>query len=277
MASISYIHQNNLTTKLKNNFKNKKTELQDFYSSKYIPLRKEIDTLTFNQSHQNNFDIAAELLWNYYCDLRSFAKENEIDERSKFSSSFLEEISIYLFKDLPIIKNEKLNIFCDTGVYTGLSVDNKLKVSITTKKIDFCIGHKTTIKIDNTKERDIILPIVAVEVKTYLDATMFGEVQYSSSKLRAIAPYAKLYVLMLYKDLKDEHIISARANTSLNEMFVLKKEKIKKDTLPQKDDADRISGEALFSYWTEIVSAVENASLPKTVDTPGKLLNIKKP
>ncbi len=29
-----------------------------------------------------------------------------------------------------------------------------------------------------------IIPIVCVEVKTYLDATMFGEVQYSSRQIK---------------------------------------------------------------------------------------------
>ena len=78
---------------------------------------------------------------------------------------------------------------------------------------------------------------------------------------------------MGYKDVKDDHIISARANSTLNEMFALKKEKIPKDHIPQETDTDKFSGEALFQYWCEISSAVHSALKDTKIEMPGKLFS----
>lgn len=278
-----YMHENNLKEKIEqrkdgkgkdtNGYKNLKPELEEFYNNVYKPFRKEIKKLTFDNNPDNriNFDVAAELFWNYYCKTRQFANIHNIDQRSKFSSSFLEEISTYLFCGLEEIKTKKFDIF-NKGIYAGLKIDNTLVISVIPKDVDFCIGRKAKIKIGNNSQ-DIIFPIVAVEVKTYLDATMFGEVQFTSDKLRAAAPYIKSYVLMGFKDVKDDHIISARANSSLNEMFVLKKNKIPKNHIPKETDSDKFSGEALFQYWTEISNAVHDALSDFQISTPGKLFN----
>lgn len=280
-----YMHENNLLEKINqkkdgngkavNGYKNLKSELEGFYNNTYKVFRKEIEKLTFDSDpiNRKNFDKAAELFWSYYCKTRQFASDNKVDQRSKFSSSFLEEISTYLFCGLEEIKTKKFDIY-NKSIYAGLKIDNKLIVSVIPKDVDFCIGRKTKIKIGN-KSEDIIFPIVAVEVKTYLDATMFGEVQFTSDKLRAAAPYVKSYVLMGYKDVKDEHIISARANSSLNEMFVLKKNKIPKNHIPKETDSDKFSGEALYQYWHEISTAVQNALSEIVITTPGKLFEQK--
>lgn len=274
-----YMHENNLKEKINktkddkgrtiNGYKNLKPELQRFYNDVYEPFRNEIEKLKFNDKHRSDFDVAANLIWNYYCDARKFAADYKVNEQSKFCSSFLEEISTYLFCKLPHIKKKKFGIY-NKGIYAGLKIDNTLAVSVITKDVDFCIGRETSIKIKN-KKQSIIFPIVAVEVKTYLDATMFGEVQFTSSKLRAAAPYVKSYVFMGYKDVKDEHIVAARANSAIDEMFVLKEEKIPKGELPEKTDPDKFSGEALYQYWKEVSFNVENALKDIEIKTPGKL------
>lgn len=273
-----YMHEKNLLDKINqtkdgkksvNGYKNLKTELLDHYEKVYKPFRNDINSLILDETHRNNFDEAAKYIWDYYCKTRRFAKEHKVDERSKFSSSFLEEISTYLFCGLEEIRIGKFDIY-NKGIYAGLKIDNNLVVSVISKDVDFCIGKKTKITIEE-KTQEIIFPVVAVEVKTYLDATMFGEVQFTSDKLRAAAPYVKSYVLMGYKDVKDDHIIAARANSSINEMFVLKKEKIKKGNIPQETDSDKFSGEALYIYWKEISNAVKYALKDIIIETPGKL------
>src|SRR5699024_622611 len=113
----------------------------------------------------------------YYAKLNAFTKEHNITSQSKFRSTFLEELSTYLFQDNEYIKNGRLGIY-NKGIYAGIKIGNDLKVNIMKKDVDFCIGKKVTITIEN-QNFEIILPIIAVEVKTYLDATMFGEVQFS--------------------------------------------------------------------------------------------------
>ena len=272
------MHENNLMEKINQKKQDKKTvngykdlrpELEQHLKHVYKPFREEISKLTFDSKHRSDFDKAALLIWNYYCAVREFAHIHKVDERSKFSSSFLEEISTYLFSGLEEIKSGKFDIY-NKGIYAGLKIDNNLSVSVIPKDVDFCIGRETKITIGG-KEQKIIFPIVAVEVKTYLDATMFGEVQFTSNKIRAAAPYVKSYVLMGYKDVKDDHIVAARASSSLNEMFVLKGKAIPKGVLPKETDTDKFSGQALFDYWQEISVAVKNALKEVKIKTPGKL------
>lgn len=123
----------------------------------------------------------------------------------------------------------------------------------------FCIDNKTTIKI--------IVPIVAVEVKTFLDATMFGEVKSSSKSIGSSTPNSKTYVLMGYKELADEHIISARQDSALTEMFALR------DGSRNGDFLSPIKPEVLFDYWNEIHNAVASITCSTVVPDYGRLLN----
>ncbi len=123
-----------------------------------------------------------------------------------------------------------------------------------TKDVDFCIGKKVTMTI-NKNTCELIIPIIAVEVKTYLDKTMFGEVQFSSQAIRNSTLNSRTYILALVNAVAKEHIYLARQNSAVVEYFVLCKEKRK--------DSHNIRSEALESYWRENSSAVEIESSGK--------------
>ena len=148
-------------------------------------------------------------------------------------------------------------------VYAGLKIDKDKKIGLITKDVDFCIGKKVNISIDGQPSTELILTVVAVEVKTYLDATMFGEIKSSSKAIRSASPNSKTYVLMGYKCLADEHIIAARQDATLSEMFVLRK-----------NENAPIDANALYLYWHEIVEAIAEISVDDEIVVPGKLLRI---
>lgn len=95
-----------------------------------------------------------------------------------------------------------------------------------------------------------------------LDATMFGEVKSSSRAIRSATPNSKAYVLMGYKEIADDHIIAARQDSTLNEMFVLRK-----------NVDSPIDAVVLFEYWDEITTALDEIFDPVVIKTPGRLLN----
>ena len=75
---------------------------------------------------------------------------------------------------------------------------------------------------------------------------MFGEVKSSSKAIRNASPNAKTYVLMGYRSLSDVHIISARNDAALTEMFALR------------ESADApMRAEVIRDYWLEIRDAVQ--------------------
>lgn len=143
-----------------------------------------------------------------------------------------------------------------------MKIGNDLKVNIMKKDVDFCIGKKVKIVIDNT-EYEIILPVIAVEVKTYLDATMFGEVQFSSKLLKNATPNVKTYVLMETNQVGIDKIISARYDKTLNEMFVLRF-----------DENSLIEYGVLKDYYDQICDDIMNIAVERGITTPGRLISV---
>lgn len=256
-----YIHENNLINKINTNYNGLKTELENFYKTEYIPMRNKILNLVFSETCKDNFRIATSIFNEYYDKLVSFSKQYGIKSQSKFESTFLEEISVYLVKDIDEIKTDKLGIF-NKKIYAGLKIDGKHNIEIITKDVDFCIGKQVNITIDNQPKTKLILPIIAVEVKTYLDATMFGEVKSSSKAIKSASPNSKTYVFMGYKCLKDEHIIAARQDATLNEIFVLRT-----------NEHTPMDENVIFSYWEELSSSIRTLVAENKITVPGRLLN----
>lgn len=117
--------------------------------------------------------------------------------------------------------------------------------------------------IENQNPIELIIPAVCVEVKTYLDATMFGEIKSSSKTLKSATPNSKAYVLMGHKEIADEHIIAARQDSTLDEMFVL-----------QETSESQIDPFVLEQYYSEISTSLQNLSNRVEIIVPGRLLKI---
>lgn len=256
-----YIHENNLKNKIDINYNGKGEKIRQFYEDVYLNTKMKLLNFDFSNSDENIFKEATELINNYYKKLDSFIKKNNITSQSKFRSSFLEELSTYLFQDNEYIKSGKLGIY-NKGIFAGIKIGNDLKVNIIKKDVDFCIGKKIVIKIENTKF-EIILPIVAVEVKTYLDATMFGEVQFSSKLLKSATPNVKTYVLMETNQVGNDKIISARYDKNLDEMFVLRF-----------NNQSLIEFLVLKDYYDQICTDIKNIAIERDIIVPGRLINV---
>lgn len=263
--NLLFVHESNLVNKYKTDYKGRSKEIREFYFHSYLEMREQALGLTFDENHQEDFIKLTSIINDYYRAVERFTDRFNITSQSKFASTFLEEISAYLFKDVPEIRSGEFGIF-NKNIYAGLKLDSDRNVSVITKDVDFCIGKKVEVDIKDTSGNDtvvqIIVPIVAVEVKTYLDATMFGEIKSSSGAIRSASPNSRTYVLMGYKDLKDEHIIAARQDSALTEMFALREGKGKP-----------VDAGALYSYWEEVSGAIKSVSDSGTVKTPGRLLH----
>lgn len=256
---MEFVHEDNIKKKIADNYNGKKDELVAFYHDKYKVVREELLAIDFSINTDEIFKKATDIINKYFEEVEIIAKKCNIKSQSKFRSSFLEEISIYLFSDNSYIENKRLG-FYNKKIYAGMKIGNNLNVNIMDKDVDFCIGKKVKIIIDN-KEYEIILPVVAVEVKTYLDATMFGEVQYSSRLLKNSTPNVKTYVLMERNQVKDEKIIISRYERTLNEMFVLRGNK-----------ESLIDYKVLKDYYNQICDDIKNiADMPK-VNSSGRLI-----
>ena len=259
--TMLYVHGNNIRNKISTNYKGKGNEIYEFYKTVYLPMKPRVLALNFNSVASNDFKQATDEFNTYYNDLIEFSSQNNITSQSKFASTFLEEISCYIFKDLPEIRNETFGIF-NKGIFAGIKINSNNHVGVIKKDVDFCIGKKVKISIDNQNPIDLILPVVAVEVKTYLDATMFGEIKSSSKSIRSASPNSKTFVLIGYRNLADEHIIAARQDSTITEIFSLRE-----------NEHSPILESVIKEYWSEIKKSVEAATTESLVPPSGKLLN----
>lgn len=257
-----YVHEDNIKKKIRENYKGLKEKLEDFYYNTYMETKAKLLNVNFSSNDDDAFKQATDIINEYYDKLNSFSSEYNIRSESKFTSSFLEEISTYLFQDNGFIQDGKLGIY-NKGIYAGLKIGSDLQVNIMKKDVDFCIGKKINITIDD-KNYEIILPIVAVEVKTYLDGTMFGEVQFSSKLLKSATPKVKTYVLMGYNSVGKDKIISARYDKVLDELFVLRF-----------NEHELIEFSVLQDYYNQICSDIENIAIERGVNTPGRLIDVE--
>ncbi len=258
-----FVHEQNIKGKIESNYHDKGELLNQFYHEEYLPVKKALLEINFSLGRAS-FIKGTLIINNYLKKLSEFGNKYSINAHSKFRSSFLEEISTYLFKDNEYIKSERLGIF-NKGIYAGMKIDSNMNIRVLKKDVDFCIGKKCNVKINNSAKGEIIIPIVAVEVKTYLDGTMLGEVQHSSKQIKNSTPNAKTYVLMETNDVGVDKIVAARYDNVINEMFVLRLDK-----------KHPIADKVLEDYYNEISDAIKNIDEDDEVKVPGRLINTEK-
>ena len=257
--SLKFIHEQNYKTKIEGNYGHIGDKIEKFYTDEYLPLKEKLLKLDFSNADDKIFAAFTTYINDYIKKLHSFCVKNGITSQSKLESTFLEEISIYLFKDMQPIKDGSLGIL-NKNVYAGIKIEKGLSINIPKKDVDFCIGKEVSLGLDEEIAK-IIIPIVAVEVKTYLDATMLGEIQYSSRVIRNAVPNAKTYVLTGYHVVGEDRISSARSDKSIDEIFVL-----------QEKEGAPIEAEAIKAYFEQIESDIKKTTEENTVSVLGRLL-----
>jgi len=156
--------------------------------------------------------------------------------QEKMSSSVMEEFLFYLFKDIPSIQssiNEGLIYMGSANAYTDLSFAPKNikdfltypNVFINYKNQDFTISKliKCTFECNGNQEyREIIVPTVAIECKTFIPSTMLGQSIYEAQLLKQGNPYS-LYVIVAEQNALSDDV--NLKNIPIDEIFILRKQK----------------------------------------------------
>lgn len=164
--------------------------------------------IAINDYNKDDIEKRVALLNGYYDFLHSKNWDNLFSSQSKFRSTILEEFLFILFDRFvgnlrDEIGDDNATLSCgNSKSYTNMyfyakNVKEFVKtpsIGINMKDQDFAIYRELSLKI-NDKTKKVVLPIVAIEAKTYLDKTMLEGSIATAEKIKSGNPYTKFYIV----------------------------------------------------------------------------------
>lgn len=256
-------HSNNLENKIDTDYKSQRKFFEDFRSNHYLPWQKA--NLGISGISRKSILRKVALLEKYYNAVDdandrhrpSGQPKGWITFQSKFRPSVLEEFCFYLLKDLPEIKKLGLE-FRKKKIHAGFEINSKGEIISREKDVDCCVVKAAQGEIEK-KKFFLIIPIIAIECKTYLDGTMWNESQYSAILLKRANSSAKVYVLTEDNQVKLSKITK---ESPVDEIFVIR------DL-----DSSKIDVGVLISLLEQIRKDLQLLINPSVIKIPGRLIN----
>lgn len=258
-----FSHSDNLENKIDSNYKSQGKFFEDFRNNHYIPWRQA--NIRIDGISRKNILRKVALLEKYYkaVDDANGRKRPRSQPRgwitfqSKFRPSVLEEFCYYLLKDLPEIKKLGLE-FKKKKIHAGFEINSKGEIISRDKDVDCCIVKASQGEIEKKKFM-FIIPIIAIECKTYLDGTMWHESQYSAMLLKRANSSAKVYVLTEDNQVKLSNITK---ESPANDIFVIRN-----------PDSSKIDIDVMINFLHQIRKDLQILTNPSVVKIPGRLIN----
>lgn len=258
-----FSHKDNLTNKIASNYKSQRVFFQRYYKHYYEPWHRKNLAITGFQKKDIVKKVA--LLERYYKHVYDVnnskrpkgVKKEWITFQSKFRPTVLEEFCYYLLKDLPEIKQLKL-VFKKKKVHAGFEINSQGDVLSREKDVDCCIARAAESTIDRRK-MILLIPIIAIECKTYLDGTMWNEAQYSALILKRVNSAAKVYVLTEDNQVKLSKITK---ESPIDDVFVIREE-----------NSFNLSADVILDFFDQIRKDLKRIVNINVVKIPGRLIN----
>ena len=236
---LPFIHGNNIDRKLKVEKVEENIKLLREIKERYDNWKGDNESI-IGTSKENVFK-RVELLNEYkdFIDQSKFKKERGntygFTSQSKLHSTVIEEFLYYLFEGMPILSGKKMALgpgkaYVDMS-FSPKNIDEWEKnpgVDIKVKDQDFAIGKEIFCifssdgEMHDTVQKNILVPIVAIECKTYLDKTMLDGAAYAAERLKRGNPYA-LYIVVTETNALDKSVNPK--HTQIDEIFVLRRQK----------------------------------------------------
>lgn len=279
----TYVHENDLLDEInkagekykQNSGKHKKGDMKNrkkyriykkFYDDYYVPMRNKIEKMTFDESDIESFSDCADVLNQYWDELKQFMKKNKISNKAKLHTDFLEEFSCYFFNGIDRL--DDFDIFI-SDVFAGLKILPSHEIKQITKDVDFCIGNELVVSTESDEEMSLRIPAVSVEVKTYVDATMLGEIMNSARKIKGANPGSKVILLTWINSFADEHALEAAYDSSIDEIVVLSERKRKSG----EEAVIEFTKEGLRDYYCVMRQSLDEVMHEEEIPSMGRLLS----
>ena len=272
MVGNFFYHESNIDGKCRdiagNRYRHIFRQCIQYKNEKYTPYKEE--QLRITGISRGDIEQKVTLLKQYYASVNAFLAEHRITSQSKFRPSILEEFCGFLFKDIPKVSSLNLGFF-NKGVFAGLGINNQGRAVIRTKDIDFCIGKHFRVTFENQVE-ELIIPIVAIECKTYTDKTMLNEAQFTAQKLKQGSPGTRVYILSEGNQVADDEI-PLKGQTPLDQIFILRKLlPPEQRQIRNKKEYSEIDSGVVHQFFNQIVNDLEIIVAEKQIPEIGAIL-----
>jgi len=268
MPNNFFYHESNIKTKIERNHEGRGEDFARFKSQIYDPYKTAQMAIT--EFDKPSILLKVKLLSDYYDNANSFNSGEWINAQSKFRPSILEEFCGFLFKDLPKISELNLG-FYNKKIFAGLALNSEGEAKIKTKDIDFCIGKHFAVNFGDQTE-DLIIPVIAIECKTYTDKTMLNEAQFTAQKLKQGSPNTKVYILSEGNQVKSSEI-PQRGQTPLDQIFILRE--LKERSLwrrKNRKEWKELNKEAIYEFFTQVSNDLNLLLTEKQIPKFGKII-----
>jgi hypothetical protein len=248
MVGFYFYHESNIDGKCRdsrgNSYRRIFQECINFKRDLYSPYKEA--QLAITGIVKGDIDRKVTLLNEYYPHVETFGSLHRITSQAKFRPTVLEEFCGFLLKDIPEIQRLNLDFF-NKGVFAGIVLDRDGNAKIKTKDIDFCIGKKFDVHIGE-EQYPIIIPVIAIECKTYIDKTMLSEAQFTAQKMKQGSPNVKVYCVSERNEI-DVDEVPTKGRTPLDQIFIIRGR-----------TTNLVSNGAVFELFKEIKTSLEQLS-----------------
>lgn len=261
--SVRYVHAEQIKNSINKGDANAAL-YDDFHKKKYLPMKRRVKKLDF-ENDEKAFEKCADILNKYWAEIKLFESTVALSDNSKLHTTFLEEFSCYFLEKIPEYKG------CDVfknDVFAGLKINNDQSVSIITKNVDFCIGKIVSAKIG--KQKFVLqLPLISVEMKTYTEKTMLGEITNTARKLKGANPNSKVILLSWVNSFTKESALEAAGESYIDEIVVMSDKKRRSGVTTPIEFTET----GLKDYWEVMSSAFKESLIEYEMPVMGRLLS----
>lgn len=277
------VHGDTIDGKIRNHKSGEKCDVIAKISEKYKKWRSDNEFIT--GVSKRDINKKTRLLNQYKTFVRAINKKPirgyVFTFQTKLEPTIIEEFLYYLFKDLPILQNKSLKLgptqaYVDMG-FSPSDIDSFEKdvgLDISTKDQDFAISRpvfyvvlpKPTKKV-RFKELDV--PVVAIEVKTWLDKTMLVGAAGTAERLKSANPNSLFIVVTETTGVGKGVILN---KTRIDEIFVLRKQRSHERDDPQK--LKPISSDVVWQLFSMVKKHLEKKWVQSSDDalSTGRLI-----
>lgn len=233
-----FIHGDNIETKLKSEKNPTNRAYLEEIRHRYTTWRNTTDALKGKRASKDISRLVKHLNeYKDFIDQPKFRKEkgnqNGFTSQSKLHSTVIEEFMYHLLSDIPVLAGKNLE-YGPTNAYSNLyfapanlqSFETEGGLTINTKDQDFAISKKLKLSTvlppaGQSESRDIHIPVVSIECKTYLDKTMYEGSVATAEKIKRGNPYS------LFLIVTETYEVSADvdpAYSEIDQIYVLRKQ-----------------------------------------------------